>query len=315
MPTGPVAAEMLTGRLTRNRRHLGRWAKREGIGCWRVYDRDMPDVPVTIDDYEGRLVIADARSARIGEELDRGWLDDVVAAATAVLTPAEVHVKERRRMADRRASGAQYQRLGESGAWHEVREGGHRFLINLEDYLDTGLFLDHRQTRALVAAEATGKRFLNLFAYTGAFTVHAAAAGAASSVSVDLSNTYLDWAADNLARNRLDAGRHLLERADVLAWLGAYRGPRFDLIVVDPPTFSNSKKMTTTFDVLRDQVALMAAVARVATPDAVIWFSTNHRGFQLDARIAGARTAVEMTARTVPPDFGYSRPHRSWRMA
>ena len=154
-----------------------------------------------------------------------------------------------------------------------------------------------------------------MFAYTGAFTVHAAAAGAASSVSVDLSNTYLDWAADNLARNRLDAGRHLLERADVLAWLGAYRGPRFDLIVVDPPTFSNSKKMTTTFDVLRDQVALMAAVARVATPDAVIWFSTNHRGFQLDPRIAGARTAVEMTARTVAPDFGYSRPHKSWRMA
>lgn len=306
---------MLTRRLTRNKRHLGRWAKREGIGCWRVYDRDMPDVPVTIDDYEGRLVLADARSARIGEELDRGWLDEVVAAATAVLKPSELHVKERRRMADRRTSGAQYQRLGESGAWHEVREAGRRFLINLGDYLDVGLFLDHRQTRALVAAEAQGKRFLNLFAYTGAFTVHAAAAGAASSVSVDLSNTYLDWAADNLARNRLDAGRHLLERADVLAWLGAYRGPRFDLIVVDPPTFSNSKKMTTTFDVLRDQVALMAAVARVATPDAVIWFSTNHRGFQLDPRIAGARTAVEMTARTVAPDFGYSRPHKSWRMA
>lgn len=315
MPAPSVAAEMLTRRLTRNKRHLGRWAKREGIGCWRVYDRDMPDVPVTIDDYEGRLVLADARSARIGEELDRGWLDEVVAAATAVLKPSELHVKERRRMADRRTSGAQYQRLGESGAWHEVREAGRRFLINLGDYLDVGLFLDHRQTRALVAAEAQGKRFLNLFAYTGAFTVHAAAAGAASSVSVDLSNTYLDWAADNLARNRLDAGRHLLERADVLAWLGAYRGPRFDLIVVDPPTFSNSKKMTTTFDVLRDQVALMAAVARVATPDAVIWFSTNHRGFQLDPRIAGARTAVEMTARTVAPDFGYSRPHKSWRMA
>ena len=313
MATGARAAEMLTGRLVRNRRHLGRWAKREGIGCWRVYDRDIPDVPVTIDDYEGRLVIADARNARVDEELDRGWLDEVVAAATSVLGAGEVHVKERRRMADRRASGAQYQRLDESGAWHEVGEGGHRFLVNLGDYLDTGLFLDHRQTRALVAAEARGRRFLNLFSYTGAFTVHAAAAGAASSVSVDMSNTYLDWAADNLARNRLDADRHVLERADVLAWLAAYRGPRFDLIVVDPPTFSNSKKMAASFDVLRDQVALLTAVARVATAGAVIWFSTNNRQFRLDPRAAGARVAVELTARTVPPDFAHSRPHQAWR--
>ena len=315
MSTGARAAEMLTGRLVRNRRHLGRWAKREGISCWRVYDRDIPDVPVTIDDYEGRLVIADARNARADEELDRGWLDDVVAAATQVLAPVEVHVKERRRMADRRASGVQYQRLGNQGAWHEVGEGGRRFLVNLGDYLDTGLFLDHRTTRALVAAEARGRRFLNLFCYTGAFTVHAAASGAASSVSVDLSNTYLDWAADNLARNALDAGRHVLERADVLAWLGAYRGPRFELVVVDPPTFSNSKKMTASFDVLRDHVALLTAVARVTAPDGVIWFSTNHRGFKLDPRAAGPRALEEQTARTVPPDFGYSRPHRSWRFA
>lgn len=315
MTTPERAAEMLAGRLAKNRRHLGRWARREGVGCWRVYDRDIPDVPVTIDDYEGRLVIADCRHARVDEELDPAWLDAVVATTTTALAPKEVHVKERRRMADRRASGAQYQRLGEGGAWHEVGEGGHRFLVNLEDYLDTGLFLDHRQTRARVAAEARGRRFLNLFCYTGAFTVHAAGAGAASSVSVDLSNTYLDWAADNLARNRIEPGRHTLERADVVAWLGAYRGPRFELIVVDPPTFSNSKKMQGSFDVLRDQVALLHAVARVATPDAVIWFSTNHRGFRFDPRAAGDRVAVEETARTLPPDFGYSRPHRSWRLA
>jgi 23S rRNA G2069 N7-methylase RlmK/C1962 C5-methylase RlmI len=315
MTTGPRAAEMLTGRLQKNRRHLGRWAKREGITCWRVYDRDIPDVPVTIDDYEGRLVLADARHARTGEELDRGWLDDVVAATTATLAPLELHVKERRRMADRQASGVQYQRLGDQGAWHEVGEGGRRFLVNLADYLDTGLFLDHRQTRAMVAAEARGRRFLNQICYTGAFTLHAAAAGAASSVSVDMSNTYLDWATENLARNRIDAGRHPLERADVLAWLGAYRGPRFELIVVDPPTFSNSKKMTASFDVLRDHVALLTAVARVATPDAVIWFSTNHRGFRLDPRAAGPRALEELTARTVPPDFAHSRPHRAWRFA
>lgn len=306
-----LAAEMLANRLERNRRHLGRWARREGVSCWRHYDRDIPDVPVTIDDYEGALVIADVRRAAVDEALDPRWLEVVVAAAG----DGEVYVKERRRMADRRVTGAQYQRLGEGQAWREVGEGGRRFVINLSDYLDTGLFLDHRRTRALVAAEAAGKRVLNLFCYTGAFTVHVAAAGAASSVSVDLSNTYLDWAAENLARNHIDGGLHALERADVLAWLGAYRGPKFDLVVVDPPTFSNSKKMTDSFDVLRDHVALLARVERVCAPAATIWFSTNHRGFRLDDRALPAWARDERTRDTVPPDFGYSRPHRAWRFS
>lgn len=309
------AAEMLGHRLLKNRRHLTKWARREGVSCWRLYDRDIPDVPVTVDDYEGALVLADCRRARHDEVLDEGWLEAVAAAVRSVTGVAEVHYKARRRMADRQATGAQYQRLGEGGAWREVGEGGRRFLVNLSDYLDTGLFLDHRRTRALVAAEAAGKRVLNLFAYTGAFTVHAAAAGAASSISVDLSNTYLDWAAENLRRNHLDPRQHVLERADVLAWLGAYRGPRFDLVVVDPPTFSNSKKMTDSFDVLRDHVALLAGVARVTAPGAVIWFSTNHRGFRLDERVLPGYAGVERTRDTVPPDFGYSRPHRAWRFS
>lgn len=307
------AAQMLRDRLAKNRRHLGRWARREGVTCWRLYDRDIPDVAITVDDYEGALVVADCRRARSDEVLDEGWFDALVAAVREVTGAAEVHHKARRRMADRHATGAQYQRLGEGGAWREVGEGGRRFLVNLSDYLDTGLFLDHRRTRALVAAEAAGKRVLNLFAYTGAFTVHAAAAGAASSVSVDLSNTYLDWAAENLRRNRIDPRAHALERADVVAWLGAYRGPRFDLVVVDPPTFSNSKKMRGSFDVLRDHVALLAGVARVLAPGAVVWFSTNHRGFRLDPRALPGFAAVARTRDTVPPDFGYNRPHQAWR--
>lgn len=309
------AAEMLTHRLVKNRRHLGKWAKREGVSCWRLYDRDIPDVAVTVDDYEGALVVADCRRARHDEILDEAWLEAVVGAVQQVTGVAEVFRKTRRRMADRQATGAQYQRLGEGGAWREVREHGRRFLINLSDYLDVGLFLDHRRTRALVAAEAAGKRFLNLFAYTGAFTVHAAASAAASSVSVDMSNTYLDWAAENLRRNAIDPRHHTLERADVLAWLGAYRGPRFDLIVCDPPTFSNSKKMADSFDVLRDHVGLLAGVARVAAPGAVIWFSTNHRGFKLDDRVLPGFTGVERSRETVPPDFAYSKPHRSWRFS
>jgi 23S rRNA G2069 N7-methylase RlmK/C1962 C5-methylase RlmI len=307
------AAEMLGHRLAKNKKHLTKWAKREGVTCWRLYDRDIPEVPVTVDDYEGALVIADARHARHDEVLDEAWLDAVVARVQEVTGAREVFRKVRRRMADRQASGAQYQRLGEGRAWREVGEHGRRFLINLSDYLDVGLFLDHRRTRALVAAEAAGKRFLNLFCYTGAFTVHAAGAGASSSVSVDMSNTYLDWAAENLRRNGADPRAHLLERADVLAWLGAYRGPRFDLIVVDPPTFSNSKKMRESFDILRDHVGLLTSVARVAAPGAVLWFSTNHRGFRLDERTLPGFDRVERTHETVPPDFGYSRPHRAWR--
>ncbi len=309
------AAEMLGHRLTKNRRHLARWARREQVTCWRLYDRDIPDVPITVDDYEGALVIADCRRARHDEVLDDGWLDAVAGAVRDATGVVDLHHKTRRRMADRHATGAQYQRLGEGGAWREVGEGGRRFLVNLSDYLDTGLFLDHRRTRALVAAEAAGKRMLNLFAYTGAFTVHAAAAGAATTMSVDLSNTYLDWAAENLRRNRIDPRRHALERADVLAWLNAYRGPRFDLVVVDPPTFSNSKKMQGSFDILRDHVALLAGVARVAAPGAVIWFSTNHRGFALDERALPGFARPERSHDTVPPDFGYSRPHRSWRFS
>ena len=310
VPADPTtAAEMFRNRLTRNRKHLGKWARREGVTCWRQYDRDIPDVSVTVDDYEGALVIADCRRGAVGEVMDPVWLERVVEAAGGT----DVFVKERRRMADRRETGAQYQRLGEGQAWREVGEGGRRFLVNLSDYLDTGLFLDHRRTRALVAAEATGRRVLNLFCYTGAFTAYVATAGATSSVSVDLSNTYLDWAAENLLRNRIDLHTHTLERADVIAWLAAYRGPKFDLVVVDPPTFSNSKKMTGSFDVLRDHVALLAGVARVCTPSAVIWFSTNHRGFRLDDRALPGWTRADRTADTVPPDFGYSRPHKSWR--
>jgi 23S rRNA (cytosine1962-C5)-methyltransferase len=309
------AAEMVGNRIAKNRKHLGKWARREQVSCWRLYDRDIPDVPITVDDYEGALVIADARRARHDEVLDDGWLDAVAGAVKDVTGAAEVHHKTRRRMADRQATGAQYQRLGEGGAWRVVGEGGRRFHVNLSDYLDTGLFLDHRKTRALVAAEAKGKRFLNLFAYTGSFTVYAATAGAASSVTVDMSNTYLDWAAENLRLDKVDPKAHVLERADVLAWLGAYRGAKFDLVVVDPPTFSNSKKMQGSFDVLRDHVALLAGVARVAAPGAVIWFSTNHRGFRMDDRVLPGFLGVERTHETVPPDFGYSKPHRSWRFS
>jgi 23S rRNA (cytosine1962-C5)-methyltransferase len=315
-------AESLGNRVAKNVRHLRKWAKREGVTCYRVYDRDIPEVPVTIDWYEGRAVLHDVRTqySDRDEAVAAQWLDEVVtAAATALsITTDDVFVKRRERMAGRRESGRQYGKVGESGALFEVGEGGHRFLVNLSDYLDTGLFLDHRPTRARVGAESAGKRVLNLFCYTASFSVYAAGGGAASSLSVDLSKTYLDWAGENFDRNRIDRARHVLRHGDVRELLDdlAISRPRFDLAVVDPPTFSNSARMDGTFDIQRDHAGLLTAVARVMDPGGVIWFSTNHRRFQFEppARLAPTWKITDETRATIPPDFRDAKIHRAWRL-
>jgi 23S rRNA G2069 N7-methylase RlmK/C1962 C5-methylase RlmI len=301
-------ATMLAGRLRKNQRRLRDWARGAGVTCYRVYDGDIPEVPVTVDDYEGRLVVADVR--RPGGELEEqgdAWIDAMAAAAKDALGAAAVFVK-------RRESGRQYGRTGDDASWFEVGEGGHRFLVNLSDYLDTGLFLDHRITRAMAAGEAAGKRMLNLFCYTGAFSVYCAAAGATASTSVDLSSTYLDWAGENLALNRVSTDAHRLVKSDVKRFLDDARdsGERWDLAVVDPPTFSNSKAMDYVWDVQRDHAALLASVAAVMAPGGVVWFSTNRRRFTLEAALAGEVT--DLTAETSPPDFR-DRPHRTYRFA
>lgn len=291
--------EMLANRVRKNARHLAKWAKREDVTCYRLYDRDIPEVPVTVDTYEGALVVNDYRI----DPSDGAWLDAVSAAAGAAMDATEVHVKRRERLVDRR-EGHQYERQSDAGAWRWVKEGGLSFRVNLSDYVDTGLFLDHRITRAKVAAE-TGATMLNLFCYTGAFTVHAAAAGK-SVTSVDMSRTYLDWAGDNLAKNFLTGE---LVQEDVREFLANARraGQRWDVVVVDPPTFSNSKRMDYTFDVQRDHAALLADVAAVANN--VVWFSTNRKRFRLEWD--GVMT--DQTHATTPPDFRH-RPHYAYRM-
>jgi 23S rRNA G2069 N7-methylase RlmK/C1962 C5-methylase RlmI len=188
--------EMFANRVKKTARHLGKWAKREGVTCWRVYDRDIPELPVTVDTYEGALVINDYRI----DPTDQAWLDELAEAARVALDAREVFIKRRERLTDRR-DGHQYERIATSNQFRIVQEAGRRFRVNLGDYVDTGLFLDHRITRARVAAEPA-KTLLNLFAYTGAFSVHAAAAGMATT-SVDLSNTYTEWARANLELNQL----------------------------------------------------------------------------------------------------------------
>ena len=237
---------------------------------------------------------------------------DVICSVLEV-APDRCVIKERLRQ----RGLAQYEKQATGGESFIVLERGLRFEVNLTDYLDTGLFLDHRETRRLVGEQSTGRRVLNLFAYTGSFTVYAAAGGAAQTVTVDLSHTYQSWCHRNLALNGLDDDeRHSLIQADVLSWLAAARTRReqFDLIVLDPPSFSNSKRMRSSFDVQRDQGDLIARTVALLRPGGTLYFSTNRQGFRLAPPAQIAVSSEEITAQTVPPDFARSRPHRCWRM-
>ncbi|ACY18211.1 class I SAM-dependent methyltransferase [Haliangium ochraceum] len=302
-------AEMLGNRLRKRARHLRKWARRRGVSCYRLYDRDIPEIALAIDLYGERVHIASYRRRR---DYGPAWRA-AMAQATADALGVErelVYLKERRRQ----RGSAQYERLERSRERFAVREGACELWVNLRDYLDTGLFLDHRDTRARVAAEAEGTRFLNLFCYTGAFTVHAAAAGARQSVSVDLSHTYLDWTRDNLELNGLDTDAHRQVREDVFTYLHGER-LAFDLAVLDPPTFSNSKKMRDVLDIQRDHVELIARTLDLLVPGGVLYFSTGYRRFKLEREaLRGARRIDDITAETTPEDFRGHRPHQCWRL-
>jgi len=295
--------EMFANRLLKNHRHYAKWARRRGIGCYRVYDKDIPEFPLVIDRYEGKVHLMTARGGEVTEEI----LETV--ARVLEVSPGEVRCKDRPGLKD-----FQYAKTGEEGEFFTVGEGGHRFRVNLDAYIDTGLFLDHRVARGMIEEKAAGKRFLNLFSYTGSFTVYAAKGGAVGSTTVDLSNTYLDWARQNFELNGLDPARHLIVRADVTQWLkeAVARGEQYDLIVLDPPTFSNSKKMIDVFDVQRDHLFLIDHCMRLLAPNGELFFSNNLRTFKLDESIPARYAVQELSARTVPEDFRNRKIHRSW---
>jgi 23S rRNA (cytosine1962-C5)-methyltransferase len=244
----------------------------------------------------------------------REWRSAMHAAAAQALEFPLKQVVLKRRHGQR--PDAQYRKLGPSGEDFIVGEGGHRFIVNLTDYLDTGLFLDHRQTRALVQRLAARGRFLNLFCYTGSFSVYAAGGGAKTSASVDLSKTYLDWARRNFELNGMDAGRHRLVRADARQFVQdeAAAGQRYDLVVLDPPSFSNSKRMHGVLDVQRDHVALIRDCAEILAPAGELLFSTNLRSFRLDAGALAGLNIADTSAQTVPPDFRNKKIHKCWRI-
>ena len=301
----------LINRVSKNQRHLAKWARREQLEAYRLYDRDIPEYPLAIDRYADWLHVQvfEKRRALTDEET----ADIRTGLANALGVPlAQVVVKHRRRQ----RGLAQYQRLEQTRApSFTVGERDLRFEVNLARYLDTGLFLDHRDTRQMIRERASGRAFLNLFAYTGSFTVYAAAGGARRTVTVDMSRTYQAWSRRNLVHNGLDdAARHRFVQTDVSAFVERMHaaGARFDLIMLDPPSFSNSKRMLATFDVQRDQVALLRATLALLAPNGELFFSNNRRGFRLDPAVDELATVDEISHLTVPPDFARHRPHRCW---
>jgi 23S rRNA (guanine2445-N2)-methyltransferase / 23S rRNA (guanine2069-N7)-methyltransferase len=304
--------QMFANRLQKNLKTLGKWARREGIDCYRVYDADMPEYAMAIDLYHDWVHVQEyAAPKSIDPEKASARLYDALAAIPQALNIDKSRVIIKRR--ERQSGTRQYERQSAQGQFTQVQEGGVQLLVNLTDYLDTGLFLDHRPMRLRIQKEAAGKRFLNLFCYTATASVHAAKGGARSTTSVDLSKTYLDWARRNLSLNGF-SDKNRLEQGDVMAWLQASRD-EYDLIFIDPPTFSNSKRMEGVFDVQRDHVELLdLAVARLAA-GGVVYFSNNFRKFQLDANLAERYAVEEITAQTVDQDFARNgKIHRAWKI-
>ena len=300
-------AQMFANRLRKNLQRLDPWAAREHIDCFRVYDADMPEYAFAIDLYgrDSRHVYVQeyAPPKSVNQESARERRREALAVLPEVLSVPLPQVHTRVRKPQKGAE--QYEKRDSAAERHAVQEGGLKFWVNFRDYLDTGLFLDHRIVRGMLRAWAKDADFLNLFCYTGSATVYAAAGGARSTTGVDLSNTYLDWAHENLLLNGFRGDNHELYRADCLAWLEEQepQGARFDLIFLDPPTFSNSKRMDGVLDVQRDHVGMIRRSLKLLRPAGRLVFSTNYTRFKLDAEALADLAIEDISAATVPKDF------------
>ncbi len=315
-----AGVEMFANRLRKNWRQLSRWAQRNSVACFRLYDADLPEFAIVVDFYSGEDRWVHVQEYRAPATVDPVKAAARLAAALSVipevlsLTPEHVFFKVR----ERQKGTAQYRKLGTDGAFQVVHEGDCRFLVNFTDYLDTGLFLDYRPVRELIHRQARGKRFLNLFAYTGTASVAAAHGGAASTTTVDLSTTYLDWARQNLVLNGFSGSNHTFVQSDCREWLataGSHAGDRYDLILLDPPTFSNSKRMDGTLDIQRDHPVLIRHALALLKPGGELIFSTNRKHFRLDTEVLSSWSTDDVSRQTVAEDFRRSPTiHRCWRI-
>jgi 23S rRNA (cytosine1962-C5)-methyltransferase len=300
----PGKATMFRNRLIKVYRHIHKQAKNQAISCYRIYDHDLPEFPFCIEIYEDWLYVAEYRRKHHMEDAEHDlWLSEckgIIGEITGV-PASRIVLRTRQRKLNRKD---QYQKLENEQQYINVREQGLEFKINLTDYLDTGLFLDHRITRSLVRANSAGKRVLNLFCYTGSFSVYAAAGNATEVVSVDLSKTYLKWATENMELNGLfDPTRHQYLHEDVKQWLGIQENGQFDLVIMDPPTFSNSKRMDDFLDIQRDHPDLINQTMAAMKPGGILYFSTNFSRFEMQQESLKNCIVKDITRATTPFDF------------
>ncbi|MCO6508498.1 MAG: class I SAM-dependent methyltransferase [Snodgrassella sp.] len=302
-------------RLGKNIKHLRKWAQRQGLEAWRMYDRDIPQYPFAIDIYADHVHLQEYDTGWLMRQSEyEDWLTEVIDAVVFVtgLPREHIHLKRRQRQKGKE----QYEKTGADGTDFVIYEYGRAFWVNLDKYLDTGLFLDHRHTRQKIGSMAAGKRFLNLFAYTGSFSVYAATGGALSSETVDLSNTYLQWARRNFELNKLDMHAHQIVRADVFQYLqlAAEQRKQFDLIMLDPPSFSNSKKMLDILDIQRDHEKLIDGAMSLLASQGVLFFSNNLRSFRLNSALEQRYEIRNISRKTLPEDFRNARIHQCWEI-
>ena len=295
---------MFRNRLEKVYRHLGKQATRLAITCYRLYDHDLPEFPFCIEIYEQNVYVAEyKRRHGLSEEEHDEWISRSMIVICEVLKVSEENIFLKLRQKKPGRLG-QYQKTAEKRSEFVVEENGLRFIVNLSDYLDTGLFLDHRVTREKIRGEAKDKKILNLFSYTGSFSVYAASGEANEAVTVDLSKTYLDWAKRNMQLNGfIDLSKYKFFQADVLRYLDTVPENYFDIIILDPPTFSNSKRMEDILDIQRDHVKLINDCLRILRPGAKIYFSTNYKKFELQKESIKYSLIKDITKQTTPFDF------------
>lgn len=299
-----VKSEMFRNRLSKVYKHRSKQARRQNVSCYRVYDHDLPEFPFRIELYENNLYLAEyLRRHGMTEEEHDVWLNNCLLLISEItgVPVTKIYVRQRKRMSHREG---QYEKISTQQEFFTVMENGLKFLVNLTDYLDTGLFLDHRITRQMIKDSCRGKRVLNLFCYTGSFSVYAASGGATSVTSVDLSKTYLQWAEDNFVINLLkDSDRYPFIHADVKQYIKTLPENSFDLVIMDPPTFSNSKRMKDFLDIQRDHAELINDVLAATTDGGMIYFSTNFTKFVLESERISAADIKDITKTTTPFDF------------
>ncbi len=302
----PEKLQMFENRLLKNYKHRIKQAKRQNISCWRLYDHDLPEYPICVEIYEDYIYIAEYnRRHALTDDEHAIWLADtktIIATITGIAID-NMYLRVRKRM-DHKEEQYEKDEAVPASKIITVQESGLKFLVNLTDYLDSGLFLDHRLTRQMVQAEAKDTEFLNLFSYTSSFSVYAAAAGAKTVTSVDLSKTYLSWSEENFALNKLkNLVAYQFVHADVKQYLKTLPSNKYDLVVMDPPTFSNSKRMKSVLDIQLDHVELINDVLRAMKPGGILYFSTNYSKFVLSPEQIHSQQIKDITKATTPFDF------------